>query len=71
MTALLAICAIGQSAFKSGINTFFSGFNILALSPINLTPANTIISASVFLAFFAKAYESPTKSATSCTAPST
>ena len=49
------MCAIGQSAFKSGINTFLSGFNILALSPINLTPANTIISASVFFAFFAKA----------------
>ena len=37
-----------------GINTFFSGFNIFALSPINSTPAKTIRSASVWLATLAR-----------------
>ena len=58
--------SIEQPASSSGITTFLSGLRIFALSPINFTPQNAIISASVSVAFLDKSKESPTKSAISC-----
>src|SRR3989304_8340290 len=52
-------------AFKSGIRTFFCGDKIFAVSAIKLTPAKTIISASVAADFLDKSRLSPTKSAIS------
>ena len=49
-----AIWAMGQLAVASGMRTFFSGFSILALSPMKSTPAKTMILASVSIAFLAR-----------------
>ena len=49
------------------MRTVLDGLRILAVSAMNVTPQNTMTSASVMLAFKASPRESPTKSATSWT----
>ena len=61
------MAAMAQSASGSGMRTFFPGFRIFALSAMNVTPQNTITSASVSDALMDRPSESPTWSATSCT----
>ena len=62
----VSICAIGHSAPKSGIKTFFSGFKMYAVSAIKSTPQKTIISlSSTSLALMHNSKESPRKSAIS------
>ena len=48
----------------SGINTFLSGFNILAVSAMKCTPHIIIVSAFAFCDSFASNKLSPTMSAT-------
>ena len=54
-----------QPASKSGINTFFCGLIIAAVSAIKCTPQNKIVLLSTFAACLDRPKESPTKSATS------
>jgi hypothetical protein len=58
-------------ASMSGSTTRRVGLRIFAVSAMKCTPANTITSAVVFAAACESCSESPTKSATSCTSPST
>src|SRR5689334_19117304 len=46
-------------AFRSGITTFLEGLRIFAPSAMKCTPANTIMSASVLEACWARPKESP------------
>ena len=51
-------------AAGSGISTVLAGLRILAVSAMKCTPASTITSASVEAACWARARESPVRSAT-------
>ena len=51
-------------AAGSGISTVLAGLMILAVSAMKWTPASTITSASVAAACWARARESPVRSAT-------
>ena len=59
-----------QPASRSGTTTIRSGFRIFAVSAMKWTPQNAITSRSTFVAAWASASESPTKSARSCTSDS-
>ena len=65
------MCAIGQSAAGSGMSTVLSGERILALSAMKLTPQKTSVRLGSVAASCARANESPTWSASSCTSGAT
>ena len=60
------VSANEQPACKSGINIFFFGDKIAAVSAIKFTPQNIIKSLSEFKACNERLSESPTTSAKSC-----
>ena len=59
-----------QPAVGAGKRTVEAGERIFAVSAMKRTPANTNTSALASRALMLSSKESPTKSATSCTAPS-
>src|SRR5262245_59071726 len=61
-SAAVMLAAREHPAFSEGIRTFFVGFKIFAVSAINLTPQNTMMSLSVSAALRLSSSESPTKS---------
>jgi hypothetical protein len=61
-SSAVILAAREHPAFSDGISTFFVGFRIFAVSAMNFTPQNTMMSLSVSAALRLSSSESPTKS---------
>jgi hypothetical protein len=64
MSSAVMEVASEHPASGSGVRTVFSGDRIFAVSAMKWTPASTMTPAGVFAPYWARARESPVKSAT-------